>query len=187
MNITPKWEPCEGSLRPSAPHLPPPHARSARPRQTLRPPTCRHPTLDSLGLPRWCAAGRAGGLPTRPETAKPPWLSTRAARIPKRGWLSLAIYVKRLKYFNREVRSHRLAPVCWEEKQPSESVPPFVACGRWLATPVPAQIGIPSRLVTVGIFEVFMLYMPQRSNPDGLLSLTLASGLSNLDAGFSQS
>ena len=44
------WEPWKGSLRPSAPHLPPPHARFARPRHAL---------------PRWCAAGKAGGLPTR--------------------------------------------------------------------------------------------------------------------------
>jgi len=45
-----RWEPSEGSLRPSAPHLPHLPARFARPRQTL---------------PRWSAAGEAGGLPTR--------------------------------------------------------------------------------------------------------------------------
>jgi len=32
-----------------------------------------------------------------PNTAKPPWLSTRAARILSEVWLSLARYVKRLK------------------------------------------------------------------------------------------
>jgi hypothetical protein len=84
-----------------------------------------------------------------PNTAKPPWLSTRAAKIRKQGWLSLAIYVKRLKNLNREVRSHRLAPVCWEEEQLSESVPPFVACGTWLATNVPARAKTPARLGTI--------------------------------------
>lgn len=83
-----------------------------------------------------------------PKTAKPPWLSTRAARIRKQGWLSLAIYVKRLKNLNREVRSHRLAPVCWEEEQLSELVPPFVAAGTLLATNVPARTEMPSRLGT---------------------------------------
>jgi hypothetical protein len=62
-----------------------------------------------------------------PNTAKPPRLSTGAATILKQGWLSLSIYVKRLKNLNREYKSHRLAPVCWEEEQLSESVPPVVA------------------------------------------------------------
>jgi len=84
-----------------------------------------------------------------PKTAKPPCLTTRAARIRKRGCLSLSIYVKRLNNPNRGVRSHRLAPVCWEEEQPSESVPPFVACGTWLATRVPTRIGIRTRLGTL--------------------------------------
>jgi hypothetical protein len=45
-----RWEPSEGSLRPSAPHLPHLPARFARPRQTL---------------PRWSAAGDEGAREAR--------------------------------------------------------------------------------------------------------------------------
>jgi len=51
-----KWEPWEGSLRPSAPHPPPP-PRSLR--------------SASPTLPRWSAAGEAGGLPTRSAETRP--------------------------------------------------------------------------------------------------------------------
>ena len=84
-----------------------------------------------------------------PNTAKPPRLSTGAANIRKRGWLSLAIYVKRLKILNREYRSHRLAPVWWEEEQLSELVPPVVAGSTLLATSVPARTEMPAHLGTI--------------------------------------
>lgn len=76
---------------------------------------------------------------TGPKTEKPSCVFTRAAVITKRRYLSLAIYFKRLKGINREVRPHRLAPVCWEEEQLSELLPPFVAWPQHLATPVPTS------------------------------------------------
>ena len=51
------------------------HGNPGRVRFALRPPTCHHPTLASLGLAkpwRWCAAGKAGGLPTRGRKASDP-------------------------------------------------------------------------------------------------------------------
>jgi hypothetical protein len=83
-----------------------------------------------------------------PKTAKPPWLSTRAARSIKR-FLSLSIYVKRLIRVNREYRAHRPASVCWEEKQLSEFVPPFVAVHMDLATFVPARLWVAERPGTI--------------------------------------
>ena len=73
-----------------------------------------------------------------PKTEKPSCGFTRAAVSTKRRYLSSAIYFKRLKGINREVRPHRLAPVCWEEEQLSELLPPFVAWPVDLATPVPS-------------------------------------------------
>jgi hypothetical protein len=61
----------------------------------------------------------------------------------------LAIYVKRLKILNREYRSHRLAPVWWEEEQLSELVPPVVAGLTLLATSVPAWTEMPAPLGTI--------------------------------------
>jgi hypothetical protein len=74
-----------------------------------------------------------------PKTEKPSCVFTRAAVITKRRYVSLAIYFKRLKGINREVRPHRLASVCWEEEQLSELLPPFVAWQQHLATPVPTS------------------------------------------------
>lgn len=66
------------------------------------------------------ARGEQGSNQAAPKTEKPSCVFTRAAVTTKRRYLSSAIYFKRLKGINREVRPHRLAPVCWEEEQLSE-------------------------------------------------------------------
>jgi hypothetical protein len=64
--------------------------------------------------------GEWGSKMTAPETEKPPCVFTRATVTTRRRYLSWATYFKRMKGINREVSPHRLAPVCWEEEQPSE-------------------------------------------------------------------
>jgi hypothetical protein len=57
------WEPSKGSLRPSAPHLPPPPARFARPRHT-RP---RRSAASNEGAREARGAGRVAVGPEAPE------------------------------------------------------------------------------------------------------------------------
>ena len=86
---------------------------------------------------------------TVPQYGKAPVVVHEGCQDPKRGWLSLARYAKRLKNLNRKYRSHRLAPVWWEEEQLSELVPPVVAGSTLLATSVPARTEMPAPLGTI--------------------------------------
>jgi hypothetical protein len=77
--------------------------------------------LKATAFPGHLRALRERGLNLTPlKTEKPPCVFTRATVTTRRSYLSWAIYFKRMKGINREVSPHRLAPVCWEEEQPSE-------------------------------------------------------------------
>lgn len=114
-----------------------------------------------------------------PNTTQPPWkTSTEAAGLPRRIWLSLSIYVKRLSL----TFASSGTPACagaWEDKQQMElkprCLPPFQAIH------MPELFWLPSNELSYRDFGDFMKIPEPQPRSFDPSPMTLLSGLLGLD------